>query len=171
MKKNWKNVLLYIVRIIELLITGAAGGALGSGLCRTVSLIIVHCSANKAGSALRAEDIDRYHRSLGWKCCGYHYVIPTDGTIEAGRPEELVGAHCKHHNSHSIGICYIGGLDDGGTTPKDTRTEAQKATLRKLIEQLHQRYPKALIVGHHDLNPQKACPCFHVTAEYIDLQP
>ena len=56
---------------------------------RTVSLIIVHCSANKAGSALRAEDIDRYHRSLGWKCCGYHYVIPTDGTIEAGRPEEL----------------------------------------------------------------------------------
>lgn len=137
----------------------------------TVSLIIVHCSANKAGSALRTEDIDRYHRSLGWKCCGYHYVIPTDGMIEAGRPEELVGAHCEHHNSHSIGICYIGGLDDGGTTPKDTRTEAQKATLRKLIEQLHQRYPKALIVGHHDLNPQKACPCFHVTAEYIDLQP
>lgn len=32
MKKNWKNVLLYIVRIIELLITGAVGGALGGGL-------------------------------------------------------------------------------------------------------------------------------------------
>lgn len=32
MKKNWKNVLLYIVRIIELLITGAAGGALGGAL-------------------------------------------------------------------------------------------------------------------------------------------
>lgn len=32
MKKNWKNVLLYIVRIIEQLITGAAGGALGGGL-------------------------------------------------------------------------------------------------------------------------------------------
>ena len=28
MKKNWKNVLLYIVRIIELLITGAAGARL-----------------------------------------------------------------------------------------------------------------------------------------------
>ena len=92
---------------------------------RTVSLIIVHCSANKAGSALRAEDIDRYHR----------------------------------------------GLDADGKTPKDTRTEAQKVALRILIEHLHQRYPKALIVGHHDLNPQKACPCFNVTAEYIDLQP
>ena len=32
MKKNWKNVLLYIVRMIELLITGAAGGARGNGL-------------------------------------------------------------------------------------------------------------------------------------------
>lgn len=30
MNKNWKNVLLYIIRIIELLITGAAGGAIAS---------------------------------------------------------------------------------------------------------------------------------------------
>ena len=116
---------------------------------RKITLIVIHCSANKAGSALRAADIDRYHRSLGWKCCGYHYGIPTDGTIEAGRPPEMTGAHCKDHNSHSIGICYIGGLDNDGKTPEDTRTEAQKAALRKLIEQLHQRYPKALFVGHH----------------------
>lgn len=32
MKTNWKNVLLYIVRIIELIISGAAGGALGGSL-------------------------------------------------------------------------------------------------------------------------------------------
>lgn len=30
MKKNWKNVLLYIIRALELLITGAAGGAMAS---------------------------------------------------------------------------------------------------------------------------------------------
>ena len=138
---------------------------------RTVSLIIVHCSANKAGSALRTEDIDRYHRSLGWKCCGYHFFLTQRGEEGGGRREEGVGGHSRPQQHQKRGICYIGGLDDGGTTPKDTRTEAQKATLRKLIEQLHQRYPKALIVGHHDLNPQKACPCFHVTAEYIDLQP
>ena len=71
---------------------------------RKITLIVVHCSANREGSALRMEDIDRYHRSLGWKGCGYHYVIPTDGTIEVGRPEEEKGAHCKNHNSHSIRI-------------------------------------------------------------------
>ncbi len=32
MKTSWKKVLLYIVRLVELLITGAAGGALGSTL-------------------------------------------------------------------------------------------------------------------------------------------
>lgn len=33
MKKTiWKSVLLYIVRILELVLTGAAGGALGADL-------------------------------------------------------------------------------------------------------------------------------------------
>lgn len=30
-KTNWKSVLLYIIRIVELVITGAAGGALAVG--------------------------------------------------------------------------------------------------------------------------------------------
>jgi N-acetyl-anhydromuramyl-L-alanine amidase AmpD len=83
----------------------------------------------------------------------------------------MVGAHCKNHNAHSIGICYEGGLNIRGQ-PADTRTEAQKASLRRLLEDLHRRYPKALIVGHHDLNPQKDCPCIaNVSEEYHDLQP
>jgi hypothetical protein len=42
----------------------------------------------------------------------------------------------------------------------------------KLEKLFRQRYPRALIVGHHDLNPQKACPCIaHVAKEYKDLQP
>ena len=139
-------------------------------LMRTITLIIVHCSANRAGSALRMADIDSYHCSLGWIGCGYHYVIPTDGTIEPGRPEEMVGAHCKNHNRHSIGVCYIGGLSKDGK-PADTRTDAQRIALRNLLEQLHRRYPDALIVGHRDLDPQKACPCFDVANEYHDLQP
>lgn len=134
---------------------------------RKITLIIVHCSANRSGSALRMVDMDRYHRSLGWKGCGYHYVIPTDGTIEPGRPEERVGAHCRGHNAHSIGICYIGGLTAEGKTPQDTRTEAQKVALRQLLTDLHIRYPTALIVGHSDLEPRKPyCPGFSVTKEY-----
>ena len=130
---------------------------------RTNSLIVVHCTANRAGSTLRMADIDRYHRSLGWRGCGYHYVIPIDGTIEQGRRESQVGAHCKNHNSHSIGVAYVGGLAADGKTPCDTRTDAQKRALVRLLSELHKRYPKALIVGHCDLDPRKPyCPGFNV---------
>ena len=115
---------------------------------------------------MRMADIDRYHKSLGWKGCGYHYVIPTDGTIEVGRPEEMVGAHCKNHNRHSIGVCYIGGLAADGKTSKDTRTAEQKRALSLLLDDLHRRYPKALILGHSDLDPMKpCCPGFDVNGE------
>ena len=58
---------------------------------RNITFIVIHCSANSEGSKLRMSDIDRYHRSLGWNGCGYHYVIPTDGTIERGREESVAG--------------------------------------------------------------------------------
>ena len=32
-------------------------------------------------------------------------------------------------------------------------------------------FPKALIVGHRDLNPGKKCPCYEVMTEYRDLEP
>ncbi len=132
---------------------------------RTITLIVVHCTANTAGSAIRLADIDRHHRSKGWQGCGYHYVIPVDGSVERGRPEEMVGAHCRNHNRHSIGVAYVGGLAKDGS-PCDTRTEAQKIALRKLLEELHERYPKALIVGHCDLDPMKpCCPGFDVWRE------
>ena len=138
---------------------------------RRITLIVVHCSAVRPGQTSSAAQIDTWHRQRGFHLgIGYHYVIRRNGEIEAGRPEWMVGAHCQNHNSHSIGVCYEGGLDADGL-PADTRTPRQKAALRQLLTALHQRYPRALIVGHHDLNPQKACPCLPVVTEYSDLQP
>ena len=139
---------------------------------RKITLIIIHCSAVKPDQTSSAAQIDTWHRKQGWKFgIGYHYVIRRNGEIESGRPEYLVGAHCLNHNSHSIGVCYEGGLDIRGQ-PADTRTEAQKAAMRWLLRQLHRSYPKALIVGHSNLNPLKDCPCIkNVVHEYADLQP
>ena len=82
----------------------------------------------------------------------------------------MVGAHCLHHNSYSIGICYEGGLDIRGQ-PADTRTLAQKLAMLQLLEVLHRKYPKALIVGHRDLSHDRDCPCFDTVKEYAALQP
>ena len=139
---------------------------------RLITLIVIHCSAVKPDQMSSVAQIDTWHHDRGYKFgVGYHYVIRRDGSIEAGRPEWMVGAHCVNHNKYSIGVCYEGGLDARGQ-PADTRTAAQKATLRQLLTDLHRRYPRAVIVGHHDLNPQKDCPCIkNVALEYADLQP
>ena len=131
---------------------------------RTITLIIIHCSATPQGSSLSFEECRRDHiMHRHFRDIGYHYYITRDGVVHEGRPIEKVGAHCQGHNSHSIGICYEGGLD-ANRKPADTRTDAQRKALKSLIEDLHQRFPKALIVGHHDLNPNKACPSFIVNS-------
>ena len=142
---------------------------------RVITLIVVHCSAVKPDQLSSAAQIDSWHRERGFHLgIGYHYVIRRDGTIEPGRPEWMIGAHCHvkghHYNTHSIGICYEGGLDARGQ-PDDTRTTAQKATMRQLLEDLHLRYPRAMIVGHRDLSRDRDCPCFDAYKEYADLQP
>lgn len=129
---------------------------------RTITLIIIHCSATPEGRSLSFEECRRDHiMHRHFRDIGYHFYITRDGTVHDGRPIEKVWAHCEGHNSHSIGICYEGGLDANGK-PADTRTEAQRKALKSLVERMHRLFPKALIVGHHDLNPRKACPCFKV---------
>jgi len=137
---------------------------------RSITLIIIHCSAVRPWQQSSAEDINNWHKDKGWNGIGYHYVVRRDGSIELGRPLEKPGAHCVGHNRYSIGICYEGGLNAAGEAA-DTRTPEQRATLRKLVKQLHQRFPKAVIVGHRDLNPGKKCPCYDAVGEYRDLQP
>ena len=137
---------------------------------RIITLIIIHGSAVCPDQVSGFREIDRWHRQQGWNGCGYHYVVRRDGTIETGRPLEMVGAHCVHHNQHSRGVCYEGGLDADGLTA-DTRTKIQKVAMRQLLEKLHEQFPKAIIAGHNVFDPTKDCPCFDAVSEYRDLQP
>lgn len=135
---------------------------------RNINELIVHCSATPEGKSFTTDDIKKWHLARGFSDIGYHYVIYLDGSVHAGRPTDKIGAHCTNHNSHSIGICYIGGVAKDGKTPKDTRTEAQKKSLIKLLKDLLVLYPKASIHGHRDF-ANKACPSFDATKEYSNI--
>ena len=135
---------------------------------RSIKEIIVHCTATSEGKDFTVQQIDSWHRQRGFSCIGYHYIIYRDGTIHCGRPESRVGAHCAGHTANSIGVCYIGGCAADGKTPKDTRTEAQRAALVKLLQELKKKYPSATIHGHRDF-AAKACPSFDATTEYANL--
>ena len=145
---------------------------------RTITDIVIHCTATRAWQDYSADDIRRMHKARGWADIGYHYVVRLDGTIENGRDVDKIGAHVSGHNANSIGVVYVGGLDNQGKA-KDTRTENQKNALLNLLLDLRQLYPNARISGHRDFSPDlngngtiepsewiKECPCFDAKSEY-----
>lgn len=151
---------------------------------RIITLLVLHCSATRCNQRYSFGQCRRDHvQHRRFADIGYHYYVERDGTIRHGRDESVIGAHVTHHNRHSIGICYEGGLNEQGK-PTDTRTEAQRQALLTLLTDLRERYPRALIVGHRDLSPDlngdgcitpgewiKQCPCFDAVKEYHSLQP
>ena len=78
---------------------------------RKISLIVIHCSATRVTQDFTFEKLEACHLARGFRSIGYHYYITKDGVIYPGRPESEIGAHARHFNAHSIGICYEGGLD------------------------------------------------------------
>jgi len=138
---------------------------------RTINEIIIHCTATPEYKSFTVTDIRKWHTTpvakggRGWSDIGYHYVIYLDGTIVEGRDIDIAGAHCVGHNSHSIGVCYVGGMDKDNKKAKDTRTELQKSALLNLLLDLKKIYSNASIHGHRDF-ANKDCPSFDATKEY-----
>ena len=165
---------------------------------RSITKIILHCSASVAGIALSGNDIKRMHTNpvrlggRGWKNPGYHYVVRLNGTVDAILPIEQIANGVKGHNADSIHICYVGGLrpvnsEQGSvlracsrgaiaeqhghpikTVPANTMTPAQREAIRTLLAQLHDRYPHATLHGHREF-AAKACPCFDVRTEFPEF--
>lgn len=130
---------------------------------RKINDIILHCSATPEGKDYTIRDIDKWHKQRGFSKIGYHYVIYRDGTINTGRQESEIGAHCVNHNSHSIGICYIGGLDATGKIAKDTRTDKQKFSLVQLVKKMMSCYNLNKDNIHcHNQYDKKDCPSFKI---------
>ena len=131
--------------------------------------LIIHHSASNWGDR---NAIDRWHKSRGWRGCGYHKVIlnglPTykhwatknylssqDGKIQQGRPDNESGAHCKQKgmNRKSLGICMIGNFDNHSPTQK------QLASLVDACARLCIRHhiPVSRVLFHNNF-AHKSCP-------------
>ena len=131
---------------------------------RQINKIIIHCSATPESRKTSAEEIKSWHLERGFSDIGYHYIVHLDGSISYGRNIDKIGAHSRGQNKMSIGVCYIGGLDEC-LDPKDTRTPQQKESLLILLKTLKKLHSKAVIYGHRDFS-EKACPSFNAFDEY-----
>ena len=130
---------------------------------KRTDFIVVHCAATKPSMDIGRKEIDQWHRKRGWLKIGYHFVIRRDGSVEKGCEVDEVGAHVLNHNSNTVGICLVGGLDEN-MKPEANFTEAQYEALKVLIFQLLTLYPDAKIKGHCDFEKGRACPPFDAEA-------
>jgi hypothetical protein len=139
---------------------------------RKINQVIIHCSDSTFGDV---PQIRSWHtmpppHGRGFSDIGYHWVVLNgqitpkvpyqtgmDGVIQAGRPENVVGAHCEGHNAHSLGVCLVG-ID------KFTGNQMEKL----LVFLLHYCAVKGLeasdVIGHYETDTGKAqgktCPNF-----------
>lgn len=149
-------------------------------MARKIKYIFVHCTASRQSWSVDAL-LRHFTAELHWHYPGYHYVIEANGKITQLMTEELASNGVKGHNGAAINVAYFGGISNTGRAI-DNRTPEQKASLRKLLTELRQRYPDAKIMGHRDISPDlnhngivdpweriKECPCFDAIPEYADI--
>ena len=151
---------------------------------RQINKIIIHCAATYPSMDIGVREIRQWHtdpppKGNGWQDIGYHFVIRRDGTVEDGRPLVLAGAHTVGQNANSIGVCLVGGLQDGtgGDANNDGIIDEQENKFRGkpeanftppqwdaliiLAHRLVSQYPGATVHGHDEF-ANKACPTFNV---------
>jgi N-acetylmuramoyl-L-alanine amidase len=129
-----------------------------------VKYLTIHCTATPEGRDNSAEEVKRWDiERFGQP--SYHHVVELDGDAVRHLTDGERGAHTGGHNTGNIGISYVGGTTtlNAGAKPKDTRTPAQKATLRRLVAEYKAKYPGIIVRGHRDWpKVAKACPSFDV---------
>lgn len=119
------------------------------------SRIIIHHVGGNRDMDVSAATIHRWHLQNGWSGIGYHFVIRKDGTLERGRPQDVMGAHTYHYNADSLGICVTGNFEIARPTLE------QMATLNLLVTAACTQYgitpDRKHILGHRELNSTE-CP-------------
>ena len=139
---------------------------------RETTKIIIHSSASDRPEDDSLDAITRLHTSptdktiqwgnytvngFSWSKCGYHIVIPKNGVAElTNRPLTDIGAHCRGHNSDSIGICLTG---------DKFFSLAQFYELRVVLDSLYGLFPHlddSDVYPHNYFNKNKTCPNFNV---------
>jgi hypothetical protein len=129
----------------------------------TVKFLTIHCAATPEGRDVPADEIARWDiAKFGQE--SYHQIVTLDGVAHRRLADTIKGAHVGGANTGNIGVCYVGGTDKAGKA-KDTRNEAQKAALKRIVGDYRAKYPGIVVRGHNEWpGVAKACPSFSVAA-------
>ena len=146
-----------------------------SNITRGVTEVVIHATESFTNANYGAIEINNFHNKLGHDGIAYHYVIQRDGRLQRGRPVNRVGEHApiNNHNSFSIGVVLVGGLNTASTdetlelaTTSKNFTREQYTTLEKFLQSFYNVYPGGQVFGHNDIDLEEDDPFFDVS-DYI----
>lgn len=135
---------------------------------RDIKYIVIHCTATPQTTTVKSI-LNYWKTGLKWKNPGYHLIVKPNGDYERLASDETVCNGVSGHNTNSIHISYIGGVDSKGKG-LDNRTVEQKCVLLTLIKTMKAKYPNAIVQGHRDFKGvNKECPSFNAKEEYKNI--
>lgn len=138
---------------------------------RDVTEFVTHWTETPTNKNIGSEEINKIHLELGYQGIGYHYVIRRDGSLQRGRPVNLEGEHANvnGHNSRSIGIVFVGGINVPSGTPNiqdfvsvQSLTRSQLNTFDHFCRSFYTVFPGGQGLGHNDLDHDQFDPGFSV---------
>jgi N-acetylmuramoyl-L-alanine amidase len=141
-----------------------------------IKFLTFHCTATPEGRPHTTAEVNRWDKAKFGRI-SYHWLVLLDGKRVRSLNDDQLGAHVGNKNTGNIGVAYVGGLRivKGKLVAADTRTDAQKETMRAIAAEYRAKYPGIILRGHRDWSPDldkdgkvephewlKACPCFDV---------
>lgn len=174
-EKNWKNgagnpLFPYISSREEL-------QAEFRNIKREVTELVVHWTETPTNKNIGSEELNDLHIAFGLDGLGYHYVIRRDGTLQRGRPVNIVGQHAptNNHDERSIGIVFVGGINAPSGTPNldsfisaQSLTRSQLNTFDHICRAFYAVFPGGQIIGHNEIDEDEFDPGFSVI-EYVNI--
>ena len=119
---------------------------------RETDIVVIHHAAMPITTS--RDDIQDLHLSNGWAGVGYHKLVFADGSVETGRPEQVIGAHAFGANRRSLGIVLVG--DFNRARPNSVQLESAARLTVELLKKY--RLPAEKVLPHRAVNTDTDCP-------------
>jgi len=137
-----------------------------SVITRDVSEVIVHWSETFTNANLTGTELQQLTGAGG---NAYHYIIKRDGSVERGQPLNSTGSASPGHNSYSIQVCLVGGVnvasgetDINGNMGAGSITRTQFNSLHEIFRVFFIQFPGGQALGHGEFDITQLDPGFEV---------
>lgn len=156
---------------------------------RDITTAVTHWTRTHSDSPLNAYHIHRLHTAAQWESLGgdedalkllidqgpkngieWHYCILKDGTIQRGRPIDIVSADGVGFAKNTIHVGFVAGYTAAFGTPNSeltlgpaSITSEQWKSFDKFLEAFYKAYPGGEALSHKEIDKESTCPGFDVT--------